>query len=99
MASFTAKFTKGNIAQHITKMALTNVVGLSVFFVVDLIDIYFLSLLKQPYLLSAIAYAAAILFFTTSFTIAMMIANSAVVARQIGQKRIQAAQYSAMPVT
>jgi len=96
MASFTAKFTKGNIAQHITKMALTNVVGLSVFFVVDLIDIYFISLLKQPYLLSAIAYAAAILFFTTSFTIAMMIANSAVVARQIGQKRVQAAQHSAM---
>ncbi|MDN2663181.1 MATE family efflux transporter [Psychromonas sp. 14N.309.X.WAT.B.A12] len=96
MTSITAKFTQGDIAQHITKMALTNVIGLSVFFMVDLIDIYFISLLKQPHLLSAIAYAAAILFFTTSFTIAMMIANSAVVARQIGQKQYQTAQQSAM---
>ena len=96
MTALTAKFTQGDIAQHITKMALTNVVGLSVFFIVDLIDIYFLSLLKQPHLLSAIAYAGAILFFTTSFTIAMMIANTAVVARQIGQKKYQTAQHSAM---
>ncbi|RBW45054.1 MATE family efflux transporter [Psychromonas sp. B3M02] len=92
----TAKFTQGDVSHHIIKMALTNVVGLSVFFIVDLIDIYFISLLKQPHLLSAIAYAAAILFFTTSFTIAMMIANSAVVARQIGQKQYQSAQHSAM---
>ncbi|MEL0658450.1 MATE family efflux transporter [Psychromonas arctica] len=77
-------------------MALTNVIGLSVFFVVDLVDIYFISLLNQPLLLSAIAYAAAILFFTTSLTIAMMIANSVVVARLIGQQQYQQAKQAAM---
>ena len=94
--SLAAKFTQGDISEHIIKMALTNVIGLSVFFVVDLVDIYFISLLNQPLLLSAIAYAAAILFFTTSITIAMMIANSVVVARLIGQQHYQQAKQAAM---
>ena len=92
----TAKFTQGDISGHIIKMALTNVIGLSVFFIVDLVDIYFISLLNQPLLLSAIGYAAAILFFTTSITIAMMIANSVVVARMIGQQQYQQAKHAAM---
>ena len=94
--SLTAKFTQGDLSEHIIKMALTNVIGLSVFFVVDLVDIYFISLLNQPLLLSAIGYAAAILFFTTSLTIAMMIANSVVVARLIGQQQYQQAKQAAM---
>ena len=94
--SLTAKFTKGDISGHIINMALTNVIGLSVFFIVDLVDIYFISVLNQPLLLSAIGYAAAILFFTTSITIAMMIANSVVVARMIGQQRYQQAKQAAM---
>ena len=94
--SSVAKFTQGNIFEHIMKMALTNVIGLSVFFVVDLIDIYFIGLLKQPQLLSAIAYAAAVLFFTTSVSIAMVIANSAVVARMLGQQQFQQAKQAAI---
>lgn len=94
--SSVARFTQGNISEHIMKMALTNVIGLSVFFVVDLVDIYFISLLKQPHLLSAIAYAAAVLFFTTAITIAMVIANSAVVAKMIGQQQYQQAKQAAM---
>ncbi|WP_243834589.1 MATE family efflux transporter [Psychromonas algarum] len=77
-------------------MALTNVIGLSVFFIVDLIDIYFISLLHQPHLVAAIGYAAAILFFSSSLSIAMMIANSAVIAKSIGQQDILSAQKSAL---
>jgi len=96
MSSFAAKFTQGNIPEHILKMALTNAVALSVFFVVDLINIYFISLLNQPHLVAAIAYAAALLFFTTSLTIAMVIANSAVVAKLIGQGQQQQAKQASM---
>ncbi|MDA7746502.1 MATE family efflux transporter [Psychromonas sp.] len=88
----TAKFTQGSISEHIVKMALTNAIGLSVFFVVDLFDIYFISLLNQPHLVSAIGYALAILFFCSSFSIAMMIANSAVVAKSLGEKQNQDAK-------
>ena len=91
-----ASFTQGKLSEHIIKMALTNVVGLSAFFIVDLINIYFISLLKQPHLVSAIAYASAILFFTMSLTIAMVIANSAVVARLIGQKQFLEAKQAAI---
>lgn len=93
--SFIAKFTQGNLSAHIMKMALTNAVGLSVFFLVDLVDIYFISLLGKPHLVAAIAYAGAILFFTTSISIAMVIANSAVVAKKIGQKSFHEAKQAA----
>jgi len=96
MSSFAPKFTQGNIPEHILKMALTNAVALSVFFVVDLINIYFISLLNQPHLVAAIAYAAALLFFTTSLTIAMVIANSAVVAKLIGQGQQQQAKQASI---
>lgn len=97
MMRVTATFTQGRLSEHIIKMALTNLVGLSVFFIVDLVDLYFISLLNQPYLVTAIAYAAAILFFTMSMTIAMVIANSAITARFIGQnKHQQAKQASAV---
>jgi putative MATE family efflux protein len=92
----TATFTQGKLSEHIIKMALTNLVSLSAFLIVDLVDLYFISLLNQPYLVTAIAYAAAILFFTMSLTIAMVIANSALVAKLIGQnKHRQAKQATA----
>lgn len=93
--SFIAKFTQGDISAHIMKMALTNAIGLSVFFMVDLVDIYFISLLGKPHLVAAIAYAGGILFFTTSLSIAMVIANSAVVAKKIGQQSTYLAKQAA----
>ena len=92
MAVIASSFTQGNIANHMLKMALTNMVSLSVFFSVDLINIYFISLLNKAYLVAAIGYASAILFFTSSLTIAMVIAVTATVAKSIGQKQIQQAK-------
>jgi putative MATE family efflux protein len=92
----TATFTQGKLSEQIIKMALTNLVGLSVFFIADLIDLYFISLLNQPYLVTAIAYAAAILLFTMSITIALSIANSAVTGKLIGQNKKQQAKQASM---
>ncbi|MEL7087704.1 MAG: MATE family efflux transporter, partial [Planctomycetota bacterium] len=70
--------------RHITVMALTSSVGLMAVFVVDLIDMVFISMLGKEELAAAVGYAGAILFFTTSFSIGMAIAAGALVARALG---------------
>lgn len=80
-----AVFTQGNTLRHITVMALTSSVGLMAVFIVDFIDMIFISLLGKAELAAAIGYAGAILFFTTSFGIGMAIAAGALVARALGE--------------
>ncbi|MGJ8611767.1 MAG: MATE family efflux transporter, partial [Octadecabacter sp.] len=76
-----AKFLTGSLMRHITVMALTSSVGLMAVFLVDFIDMIFISMLGKAELAAAIGYAGAILFFTTSFGIGMSIAGGALVAR------------------
>ena len=64
-----AKFLQGSILKHVITMSATNAIGISALFMVDLVDIYFISLLDNPALVAAIGYATAILFFTTSISI------------------------------
>ena len=84
MAEAPAKFLTGNLFRHITVMSLTASVGLMAVFVVDFIDMIFISMLGKAELAAAIGYAGAILFFTTSFGIGMAIAAGALVARALG---------------
>ena len=78
------KFVEGNLFRHITVMALTSSVGLMAIFVVDLVNIIFISMLGQQEFTAAVGYAGAILFFTTSFGIGLSIAVSALCARAVG---------------
>jgi len=70
--------------KHITVMTSTATLGLMAIFLVDLADMYFLSLLGETELAAAIGYAGSILFFTTSISIGIAIAMGALVARAIG---------------
>ena len=79
-----AKFLDGSLMRHITVMSLTSSVGLMAVFLVDFIDMIFISMLGKAELAAAIGYAGAILFFTTSFGIGMAIAAGALVARTLG---------------
>lgn len=79
-----AKFTQGNLFRHISVMSLTASVGLMAVFLVDFIDMIFISMLGKAELAAAVGYAGAILFFTTSFGIGMAIAAGALVARALG---------------
>ena len=81
-----AKFVEGNLFRHVSVMALTSSVGLMAVFVVDLINMVYISMLGRAELAAAIGYAGAILFFTTSFGIGMSIAVSALVARALGAR-------------
>ncbi|NRB03521.1 MAG: MATE family efflux transporter [Rhodobacteraceae bacterium] len=84
MADAQAKFLSGSLFRHVTIMSLTSSVGLMAVFLVDLVDMIFISMLGQAELAAAVGYAGAILFFTTSFGIGLAIAVGALVARALG---------------
>lgn len=84
MAEEQAKFLTGSLFRHVTVMSLTASVGLMAVFVVDFVDMIFISMLGKAELAAAVGYAGAILFFTTSFGIGMAIAAGALVARALG---------------
>ncbi len=79
-----AKFLEGSLFRHISTMSLTASVGLMAVFIVDFVDMIFISMLGKAELAAAIGYAGAILFFTSSFGIGMAIAAGALVSRALG---------------
>lgn len=79
-----AKFVRGATLQHVLVMTSAGATGLMAIFVVDLADMYFLSLLGEVEVAAAIGYAGSILFFTTSVGIGLAIAATALVSRVIG---------------
>ena len=84
MADAQAKFLTGNLFGHVTVMSLTASIGLMAVFLVDFVDMIFISMLGKEELAAAVGYAGAILFFTTSFGIGMAISAGALVARALG---------------
>ena len=64
-----AVFLKGSLLRHITVMSLTASVGLMAVFVVDFVDMIFISRLGKAELAAAVGYAGAILLFISSFGI------------------------------
>ncbi|MCK0169499.1 MATE family efflux transporter [Aliiroseovarius sp. S1123] len=92
MAEAQAKFLEGSLLRHITVMSLTSSVGLMAIFLVDLVDMIFISMLGRDELAAAVGYAGALLFFTSSFGIGMSIAAGALVARALGEGEPQTAR-------
>ena len=68
-------------------MALTSSIGLMAIFVVDLVNMVYVSWLGDPEATAAVGYAGAVLFFTTAFSIGSAIAVSALVARALGARK------------
>jgi hypothetical protein len=87
-----AKFVEGNLFRHLTVMALSSSVGLIAVFVVDLINMVYISWLQDHVLTAALGYAGAVLFFTTSFGIGLSIGVSALVSQAVGQRDPKLAQ-------
>ncbi|GLS84241.1 MATE family efflux transporter [Paraferrimonas haliotis] len=81
-----AKFVSGSIMRHIVVMSSTAAVGITALFLVDLLDLFFLSLLGEEHLAAAVGYAGTIAFFTTSVGIGLSISVGALVSRAIGAK-------------
>ncbi len=87
-----AGFTEGSILKHIVTTTLYGAIGLMTLFLVDLADLYFLSLLGQEELAAAVGYAGTLLFFSTSICIGFAIGTAAMVARNIGAGRREEAE-------
>ena len=88
------KFVSGNILRHIIVMSSTNAIGLTALFLVDLADLFFISLLGQTELAAAVGYAGTIAFFTTSIGIGLSISMTALVSKAIGQQdKIKASRF------
>ncbi|AXA33061.1 MATE family efflux transporter [Francisella adeliensis] len=89
-----AIFTKGSVTRHVIIMSLTSSIGLIAIFIVDLLDMFFLSILGEVELASAVGYAGTISFFTTSIGIGISIAMGALISRSVGEgKKNQANCY------
>ncbi len=73
-------------------MSFTASIGLMAVFLVDFVDMIFISMLGKAELAAAVGYAGAILFFTTSFGIGMAIAAGALVARALGAGEVEEAR-------
>lgn len=85
MSQEQAKFLSGNLTHHIVSMSLTSAVGFLALFVVDLVDMLFISMLGIDELAAAVGFAGTILFMTTSISIGMAIAGGAMVAKSLGE--------------
>ena len=82
--SLNARFVTGSPMRHVIVMTMTGSVGLVALFMVDLADMYFISLLGEVEVAAAIGYAGSVLFFTVAVGLGFGIAASALVARAIG---------------
>ncbi len=81
-----AKFVEGNLLRHVAVMSLSASVGLMAIFVVDLINMVYISWLGDPDLTAAIGYAGAVMFFTTAIGIGLSIGVTVLVAQAVGAR-------------
>lgn len=79
-----ATFTQGSTMRHVIVMTTTGSVGLMAIFLVDLLNLFYISRLGEQELAAAIGYAGTVLFFLTSFSIGLSIAGTALVSRALG---------------
>ena len=82
-----ARFCTGSILRHTVVMAGTGAIGLVAVFVVDLLNLFYISLLGDRALTAAIGFAGAVGMLQLSISIGMSIGLGAVVSRLIGAER------------
>lgn len=80
-----AKFTTGSTMRHVIVMTATGSIGLVSIFIVDALNLFYISLLGIEALAAAIGFASTLLFFTISVGIGFTIACGALVSRCLGR--------------
>ncbi|MEM6461125.1 MAG: MATE family efflux transporter [Pseudomonadota bacterium] len=79
-----AKFVTGSTMRHVIVMASTGSIGLVAVFMVDALNLFYISLLGQQELAAAIGYAGTLIFFSVSVSIGLSIAATAITSRAVG---------------
>ncbi|AMM24812.1 MATE family efflux transporter [Variovorax sp. PAMC 28711] len=86
------RFVSGSLLRHVCVMAGTAAIGLIAVFAVDLINLFYISLLGEKATAAAVGFAGVVGFFHTSVCIGLTIGVSALVSRTIGAGRRDAAR-------
>lgn len=79
------KFLTGDLMRHVVVMSASASLGLLSIFLVDFVDLYFISLLGRKELAAAVGFAGTLLFIAMSINIGLMIAVSALASQRIGK--------------
>ncbi|MCE2579321.1 polysaccharide biosynthesis C-terminal domain-containing protein [Komagataeibacter sp. FNDCR1] len=79
-----AAFCQGSIMRHVVVMAGTGAIGLMAVFMVDLLNLFYISTLHNPAMTAAIGFTAAVGFIQIAVSIGMSIGLGATTSRQIG---------------
>lgn len=89
------RFTTGSIMRHVVVMAFTGSVGLVSIFAVDLLSLLYISWLGNVNFTAGVGYATAVMFFSTSANVGLMIGMTALVSRALGaRERERARRYA-----
>lgn len=80
-----AVFTSGSTMRHVLTMTATASVGLMAIFVVDMLNLFYISLLGVQELAAAVGFASTLMFFTLSIAIGLTIPCAALVGRCLGR--------------
>ncbi|MES2819635.1 MAG: MATE family efflux transporter [Pseudomonadota bacterium] len=88
----TPRFVSGSPLRHVAVMSGTGAIGLIAVFLVDLINLFYISMLGQESVAAAVGFAGVVGFFQLSFCIGLMIAIAAVVSRAIGAGQLHEAR-------
>jgi len=78
------RFVTGSLLRHVVVMAGTGAIGLVAVFAVDLINLFYISLLGEQAIAAAVGFAGVVGFFHTSVCIGLMIGITATVSRKLG---------------
>jgi len=84
-----AVFTEGSTMRHVINMSATGAVGLVAIFLVDIINLFYISVLGEQELAAALGYASTLMFFTISVSIGFAIAATAITAKAIGSGNLE----------
>lgn len=79
------RFLTGSTMGHVARMTVTGLIGLTFMFLVDVANLFWVSLMGVERLVAALGFAWTIQFFSVSSGIGLMIAVTAMVSKAIGQ--------------
>ena len=81
----TGKFVTGSTLSHVLRMTAAGTVGLVAVFLVDVVNLFYISMLGHKELAAAVGYAGTLLFFVLSLAIGLSIAVGAITSQALGR--------------
>lgn len=80
-------FTKGKLSKQLTVLSFASSVGIVAIYFVDLMDIFFISMLGHQEMAAAASYAGTVMFFISSVNIGFSVASGSLTAKFLGAGR------------